>query len=240
MGPRERLESELAEHRPGLRLRWLEPAELRAGSRGRIEHPDGLNPRTHMPERGGLLCCRLFGPVEDLRCICTKYGGELHRGITCEKCGVEVLPAAVRRERFGHIELPVPVLHPWAPERELAYLLVLPAGFREQAPNERRPDLRGVNGLYQRVIRRAALLGRCIEHYAPTPIVEHETARLQRAVARLFGRPHVRPGLGPSLSAHLQRAMLEQDPRDDLPWPLVATLASLGVIVERTGPFDSR
>jgi DNA-directed RNA polymerase beta' subunit len=230
--PRAHLEAELAEHRPGLRLRWLEPAELRARSRGRIEHPDGRNARTGKPERGGLSCCRIFGPVEDLRCVCTKYGGALHRGITCEKCGVEVLPVAVRRERFGHLELPAPVPHPWAPERALACLLVLPAGLREQPPTERRPDLRGVNGLYQRVVRRAALLGRCIQHYAPTPIVEHETARLGLAVARLFGRPRQRPGLGPSLADHLQRALLTLDPHADLPDEVLATLAALGLGLE--------
>lgn len=232
MDPRARLEAELAEHRPGLRLRWLEPAELRTRSRGRIEHPDGLNTRTNKPERGGLLCSRLFGPVEDLRCLCTKYGGERHRGITCEKCGVEVLPVAVRRERFGHIELPAPMPHPWAPARALVCLLVLPAGLREQPPNERRPDLKGVNGLYQRVIRRAALLERCIRHSAPTPIVEHETALLGRAVARLYGWPRRRPGLGPSLTEHLQRALLAHSPHEDLSDEVLATLAALGLGLE--------
>jgi DNA-directed RNA polymerase beta' subunit len=231
--PRERIEAELAEHRLGLRLRWLDPTALRARSRGRLTNADGVNQRTRKPERGGLSCCRIFGPVEDLSCLCTKYNGDAHRGITCEKCGVDVLEVAVRRERFGHIELPAPVPHPWAPERQLECLLVLPAGFREQPPSEQRSDLRGLNGLYQRVFRRAEQLGRCIEHHAPSLIVEHETARLRRAVARTFGLPHQRPGAGPTLADRLQRALLALDPRTEPSWELLATLAALGLAVER-------
>jgi DNA-directed RNA polymerase beta' subunit len=233
VGPRERIEAELAEHRPGLRLRWLEAAEARARSRGRVVEADGLNTRTGKPERGGLSCCRIFGPVENLCCLCGKYSGETYRGITCEKCGVEVQEKAVRRERFGHLELPVGVPHPWASERMIACVLVLPAGLREQPANERRYDLGGVNGLYQRVIQRAEQLRRCIEHYAPELIVEHETERLGRAVARLFGRARQRPGVGPSLAEQLQRALLEWDGRAELPWEAVATLAALGLDVVR-------
>jgi DNA-directed RNA polymerase beta' subunit len=230
--PRERIETELAEHRPGLRLRWLDPAELHARSRGRVTNADGRNPRTHKPERAGLACCRIFGPVEDLQCLCAKYRGDIHRGVTCEKCGVEVLEVAVRRERFGHIELPTAVPHPWAPQRALECLLVLPAGFREQPPSDHRHDLRGLNGLYQRVLGRAERLGRCIQHCAPSLIVEHETARLERAVARAFGLPRRRPGPGPTLTDHLQRTLLTLDAHAALPWALVATLAALGLAVE--------
>lgn len=234
MGPRERIEAELAEHRPGLRLRWLEPDEVLARSRGRIVVPLGMYVRTGKPERGGILCARTFGPVESLSCLCTKYTGELHRGVTCEKCGVEVLDAGVRRERFGHLELPAAIPHPWEPERRLQLLLVLPAGLREQLPSERRPDLSGTNGLYQRVIQRAAQLERCIHYRAPEVILEHETAQLGHGIARLFGRPHRRAGAGPSLAARLQRSLQDLDPRAELPWEAVATLAASGLAVERT------
>jgi len=235
VGPRERIEAELAEQRPGLGLRWLEAEDVRARSRGVIVNAHGLNARTGKPERGGLLCCRIFGPVEELCCICTKYGGAEHRGVTCEKCGVDVLERAVRHERFGHIELPVSVPHPWAPERPVECLLVLPPGFREQAASERRYELRGVNGLYQRVIWRAAQLQRCIEHLAPEPIIEHETMLLARAVARLCGRIRQRPGIGGSLGERLQRALLTWDGHTELPWEAIATLAGLGLGVVGQG-----
>lgn len=234
MRPRERIEAQLVEHRPWLRLRWLEADEVRARSRGRIVEHHGMNARTGKPERGGIHCARTFGPVESLSCLCGKYTGELHRGITCEKCGVDVLDASVRRERFGHIELPTAVPHPWEPGRPLQLLLLLPAGLREQLPSERRPELSGTNGLYQRVIRRAAQLERCTRHHAPELIVEHETTLLGHAVARLLGRPHRRAGTGPSLADRLQRALQELDPRAELPWEAVATLAASGLAVERT------
>lgn len=78
-----------------------------------ITKPDGYNARTGYPERGGIFCCRAFGPLDDDRCLCGKYEGEDHRGTTCEKCGVDVTRASVRAERFGRIELAVPVVHPW-------------------------------------------------------------------------------------------------------------------------------
>ena len=97
---------------PDLRLRVLSSAQLRARSRGEVEKPETINYRTKKPERGGLHCARIFGPIEDLCCICTKYRGEQHRGVRCEKCGVEVLESSVRSERFGHIELALPLVHP--------------------------------------------------------------------------------------------------------------------------------
>ncbi|MCX4239315.1 hypothetical protein [Paraliomyxa miuraensis] len=235
MDPRTRIEAALAEHDPPWRLQWLDATELRARSRGRITNAHGLNHRTLKPERGGLLCCRIFGPVEELSCVCTKYQGPNHRGITCEKCGVEVLEVSVRCERFGHIELPVGVPHPWDDTRSFEALLVLPAGFREQSPGDLRVDLRGLNGLYQRVYQRAEALARCIEHLAPSLIVEHETTLLHQAIARLFGRPRQRPGTGPTLTAHLQRALLELDASRPPPSTLVATLAALGLTLEAAG-----
>lgn len=95
-----------------VRARLLTDAQLRARSHGEIQKPETLNYRTNKPERGGLFCARVFGPIEDDTCICGKYAGDKYRGVTCEKCGVEILPTAVRAQRFGHIELAAPVVHP--------------------------------------------------------------------------------------------------------------------------------
>lgn len=115
----------------GLRLRVLSSGQLRARSHGAVEKPETINYRTKKPERGGLCCARIFGPIEDFCCICTKYRGEQHRGVRCEKCGVEVLPSSVRSERFGHVELAVPVVHPLL-RAEVARLLgITPAQLQQ-------------------------------------------------------------------------------------------------------------
>ncbi len=88
-------------------------AQIRARSHGEVQKPETLNYRTHKPEAGGLFCARIFGPIADYECVCGKYKRMKHRGVVCEKCGVEVIASKVRRERFGHVDLPVPVLHPW-------------------------------------------------------------------------------------------------------------------------------
>lgn len=95
-----------------VRARLLTDTQLRARSHGEIQTPETINYRTNKPERGGVFCARVFGPIEDYTCICRKYAGETYRGVTCEKCGVEILPTVVRCQRFGHIELAAPVVHP--------------------------------------------------------------------------------------------------------------------------------
>ena len=95
-----------------VRARLLTEPQLRARSHGHVQKPETINRRTSKPERDGLFCARTFGPIDDYTCICRKYAGERYRGVTCEKCGVEILPTAVRSERFGHIELAAPVVHP--------------------------------------------------------------------------------------------------------------------------------
>jgi DNA-directed RNA polymerase subunit beta' len=89
------------------------PAEIRAWSYGEIKKPETINYRTYKPERDGLFCAKIFGPVKDYECLCGKYKRLKHRGVVCEKCGVEVTVAKVRRERMGHIELACPVAHIW-------------------------------------------------------------------------------------------------------------------------------
>ena len=86
---------------------------IRSWSYGEVKKPETINYRTFKPERDGLFCAKIFGPVKDYECLCGKYKRLKHRGVICEKCGVEVALAKVRRERMGHIELASPVAHIW-------------------------------------------------------------------------------------------------------------------------------
>ena len=89
------------------------PQMVRSWSFGEVKKPETINYRTFKPERDGLFCAKIFGPVKDYECVCGKYKRMKHRGVVCEKCGVEVTLAKVRRERMGHIELAAPVAHIW-------------------------------------------------------------------------------------------------------------------------------
>ena len=83
------------------------------GRMGKLKNPETINYRTFKPERDGLFCAKIFGPIKDYECNCGKFKRMKHRGIVCEKCGVEVIQSKVRRERLGHIELATPVAHIW-------------------------------------------------------------------------------------------------------------------------------
>src|SRR3982075_1847562 len=96
-----------------IRISIASPERIRAWSHGEIKKPETINYRTFKPERDGLFCARIFGPIKDYECLCGKYKRMKYRGITCEKCGVEVTLTKVRRERMGHIELASPVAHIW-------------------------------------------------------------------------------------------------------------------------------
>ena len=89
------------------------PEKIRSWSFGEVKKPETINYRTFKPERDGLFCARIFGPIKDYECLCGKYKRLKHRGVICEKCGVEVTLSKVRRERMGHIELASPVAHIW-------------------------------------------------------------------------------------------------------------------------------
>ena len=89
------------------------PDRIRSWSFGEIKKPETINYRTFKPERDGLFCARIFGPIKDYECLCGKYKRMKYKGIVCEKCGVEVTVSKVRRERMGHIELAAPVAHIW-------------------------------------------------------------------------------------------------------------------------------
>jgi len=96
-----------------IRIGLASPEMIRSWSFGEVKKPETINYRTFKPEREGLFCAKIFGPVKDYECLCGKYKRLKHRGVICEKCGVEVALAKVRRERMGHIELASPVAHIW-------------------------------------------------------------------------------------------------------------------------------
>src|SRR4026208_2499203 len=96
-----------------IRISIASPERIRSWSFGEIKKPETINYRTFKPERDGLFCARIFGPIKDYECLCGKYKRMKYKGIVCEKCGVEVTVSKVRRERMGHIELAAPVAHIW-------------------------------------------------------------------------------------------------------------------------------
>ncbi len=105
------------------------PERIKKASRGEVLKPETINYRTHKPERDGLFCERIFGPIKDYECACGKYKRIRYKGIVCDRCGVEVTEKKVRRERVGHIELVVPVVHIWyfrSLPNKIGYLLGLP------------------------------------------------------------------------------------------------------------------
>ena len=101
------------EHFDAIRIGLASPDKIRSWSYGEVKKPETINYRTFKPERDGLFCAKIFGPIKDYECLCGKYKRLKHRGVICEKCGVEVTLAKVRRERMGHIELASPTAHIW-------------------------------------------------------------------------------------------------------------------------------
>src|SRR5436309_891409 len=96
-----------------IRIMLASPEKIREWSHGEVRKPETINYRTFKPERDGLFCAKIFGPITDWECLCGKYKRMKHRGVICDKCGVEVTRSRVRRERMGHIELACPVSHVW-------------------------------------------------------------------------------------------------------------------------------
>src|SRR5690242_353104 len=96
-----------------IRIAIASPEMIRSWSHGEVKKPETINYRTFKPERDGLFCAKIFGPTKDYECNCGKYKRMRHRGVVCEKCGVEVIQSKVRRERMGHIDLAAPVAHIW-------------------------------------------------------------------------------------------------------------------------------
>jgi DNA-directed RNA polymerase subunit beta' len=96
-----------------MRIRIASPEKIRSWSHGEVKKPETINYRSFKPERDGLFCAKIFGPIKDWECLCGKYKRMKHRGVVCDKCGVEVIQSKVRRERMGHIDLASPVAHIW-------------------------------------------------------------------------------------------------------------------------------
>src|SRR5215208_3409739 len=96
-----------------IRISLASPEKIMSWSFGEVTKPETINYRTFKPERDGLFCAKIFGPITDWECLCGKYKRMKHRGVICDKCGVEVTQAKVRRERLGHITLATPVSHVW-------------------------------------------------------------------------------------------------------------------------------
>ena len=96
-----------------IKIGLASPEMIRSWSFGEVKKPETINYRTFRPERDGLFCAKIFGPIKDYECLCGKYKRLKHRGVVCEKCGVEVTQSKVRRERMGHLELATPVSHIW-------------------------------------------------------------------------------------------------------------------------------
>jgi DNA-directed RNA polymerase subunit beta' len=96
-----------------IRIRVASPEKIRSWSYGEVKKPETINYRSFKPERDGLFCAKIFGPIKDWECNCGKYKRMKHRGIVCDKCGVEVIQSKVRRERMGHFEVASRVAHFW-------------------------------------------------------------------------------------------------------------------------------
>jgi len=101
------------EHFDAIRIGLASPEKIRSWSFGEVKKPETINYRTFKPERDGLFCAKIFGPIKDYECLCGKYKRLKHRGVICEKCGVEVTQTKMRRERMGHIDLAAPCAHIW-------------------------------------------------------------------------------------------------------------------------------
>ena len=101
------------EHFDAIKIGLASPEKIRSWSFGEVKKPETINYRTFKPERDGLFCAKIFGPIKDYECLCGKYKRLKHRGVICEKCGVEVTQTKVRRERMGHIDLSAPCAHIW-------------------------------------------------------------------------------------------------------------------------------
>ena len=115
-----------------MRIRIASPEKIRSWSYGEVKKPETINYRSFKPEKDGLFCAKIFGPIKDWECNCGKYKRMKHRGIVCDKCGVEVIQSKVRRERMGHIEqgpdparhaLEEPNMRNWRRELDMAHAL---------------------------------------------------------------------------------------------------------------------
>ncbi len=130
-----KLKNNLKKEFDNIKIMLASPKVIRSWSYGEVKKPETINYRTFKPERDGLFCARIFGPIQDYECLCGKYKRLKYKGVICEKCGVEVTLARVRRERMGHIELSTPVAHIWflkSLPSKIGILLDIPLKFIEK------------------------------------------------------------------------------------------------------------
>ena len=163
-----------------LRIGLASPEMIRSWSFGEVKKPETINYRTLKPERDGLFCARIFGPTKDYECLCGKYKRLKHRGVMCEKCGVEVTLSKVRRERMGRIELASPVAHIWFLKSLPSRIgLLLDAGYGEDSHGK-------LDGW------------KAGQRYAPGDMVAHLSKRYTCREDHVASQDH-RPGLAPNL-----------------------------------------
>jgi hypothetical protein len=192
---------------PPLRARWSTDADVRAGSHSPIASAATVEPRTHLPVPGGLVCERIFGPLCDYTCACGEVGRGGSRGTRCPECGVERIESTARRERFAHVELAAPVPHPWRAGTSIEALPMLPAGLRPIAQVGGRLFASDLNELYASVIEESLALEGARLAGAPDGEIGACAERLRVAVEQLFQADGVRPDRTPIRSL---RASLEQ------------------------------
>ncbi len=179
-----------------MRISIADPDQIRSWSYGEIKKPETINYRTFKPERDGLFCARIFGPVKDYECLCGKYKRMKYKGIVCEKCGVEVTLQKVRRERMGHIELAAPVAHIW-------FLKSLPSRIGLMLDMTLK-DLERVLYFENYVVMEPGL----------TPLKLHEllTEELYQKAVEEYGEDSFEVGIGAeAIRVLLQRIDLEKD-----------------------------
>src|SRR5918911_161470 len=127
-----------------IKIGLASPEKIRSWSYGEVKKPETINYRTFKPERDGLFCAKIFGPIKDYECLCGKYKRLKHRGVICEKCGVEVTQTKVRRDRMGHIDLAAPCAHIWFLKSLPSRLgLVLDMTLRDIEADKLRGDMTG-------------------------------------------------------------------------------------------------
>ena len=158
------------EHFDAIRIGLASPEKIRSWSFGEVKKPETINYRTFKPERDGLFCAKIFGPIKDYECLCGKYKRLKHRGVICEKCGVEVTQTKVRRDRMGHIDLAAPCAHIW-------FLKSLPIAPR---PGARHDAARHRARAVLRSLRR-----RRPRHDAAEEVQHHDRGRPRREAHRV-------------------------------------------------------
>ena len=158
------------EHFDAIKIGLASPEKIRSWSFGEVKKPETINYRTFKPERDGLFCAKIFGPIKDYECLCGKYKRLKHRGVICEKCGVEVTQTKVRRDRMGHIDLAAPCAHIW-------FLKSLPSRLGLVL------DMTLARHRARAVLR--SLCRRRPGHDAAEEVLDHERGRLRREAHRV-------------------------------------------------------